>query len=146
MEERKVDSISAVEVFDSRMNPTIKVTLSLAGGEKATAEVPSGASTGEREALEMRDGAVIKDIDAGKRPDLDLAQIERLKKRLGRNDITTKEELYSALKKRIEGKGVLIAIDNVNNIIAPEIKGFDALQQRAIDNKMISLDGTENKS
>ena len=53
---RRIESISAIEIFDSRMNPTVKVTLSLAGGEKATAEVPSGASTGEREALEMRDG------------------------------------------------------------------------------------------
>ena len=94
------------EILDSRGNPTIEVEVTLDSGFVGTAAVPSGASTGENEALELRDGD----------------------------------------KKRYGGKGVLKAVDNVNKVIAPEIIGMDATQQRAIDKAMIELDGTPTKS
>lgn len=98
--------VYAREVLDSRGNPTIEVEVTLESGYTGRAIVPSGASTGEREALELRD-----------------------------ND-----------PKRYKGKGVKKAVDNVNNIIAPKIEGFDALDQIMVDNLLIELDGTENKS
>ena len=99
-------SVFAREVLDSRGNPTVETEVVLESGYAGRAIVPSGASTGEREALELRD-----------------------------NDV-----------KRFKGKGVLKAVENVNNIIAPKIEGFDALEQTYIDNTIIDLDGTENKS
>ncbi|MBR5398696.1 MAG: phosphopyruvate hydratase [Bacteroidales bacterium] len=94
------------EILDSRGNPTIEVEVTLDSGFKGVAAVPSGASTGENEAIELRD----KD------------------------------------PKRYGGKGVLKAVRNVNEIIAPAIIGMDALQQRDIDELMIQLDGTKNKA
>jgi enolase len=98
--------VFAREVLDSRGNPTVEVEVVLESGYMGRAIVPSGASTGEREALELRDG------DA----------------------------------KRYKGKGVLKAVDNVNNIIAPKMEGLDALDQAYIDKLLIAIDGTENKS
>lgn len=98
--------VFAREVLDSRGNPTVEVEVTLESGVMGRAIVPSGASTGEREALELRDG------DA----------------------------------KRYKSKGVQKAVDNVNNSIAPEIEGLDAIDQAYIDNLLIELDGTENKS
>lgn len=98
--------VFAREVLDSRGNPTVEVEVVLESGASGRAIVPSGASTGEREALELRDG------DA----------------------------------KRYKGKGVQKAVHNVNNVIAKKIEGLDALEQAYIDNLMIELDGTENKS
>jgi len=97
--------VYAREVLDSRGNPTVEVEVSLESGGKGRAIVPSGASTGAHEAVELRDGD----------------------------------------KSRYLGKGVVKAVDNVNTIIAPEIIGLDALDQVAIDRKMIALDGTSNK-
>nr|MBI2904406.1 phosphopyruvate hydratase [Chloroflexota bacterium] len=99
-------SVHGREVLDSRGNPTVEVEVTLAGGEWGRAAVPSGASTGVHEALELRDG------DKG----------------------------------RYGGKGVRKAVDNVNAIIAPEVVGADALDQRDIDSLMLELDGTANKS
>lgn len=98
--------VYAREVLDSRGNPTVEVEVSLESGGKGRAIVPSGASTGAYEAVELRDGD----------------------------------------KSRYLGKGVIKAVDNVNSIIAPEIIGLDALDQVAIDRKMIQLDGTPNKA
>jgi len=98
--------VFAREVLDSRGNPTVEVEVILESGSMGRAIVPSGASTGEREALELRDGD----------------------------------------KKRYKGKGVLKAIENVNETIAPKLEGLDALEQAHIDNLMIELDATENKS
>ncbi len=94
------------EILDSRGNPTIEVEVTLDSGFKGVAAVPSGASTGENEAIELRD----KDPN------------------------------------RYGGKGVLKAVKNVNDIIAPKVIGMDALQQREIDELMIKLDGTKNKA
>jgi enolase len=101
-----IEAIHAREILDSRGNPTIEAEVTLVGGEVGRAAVPSGASTGEHEAVELRD-----------------------------ND-----------KKRYGGKGVQKAVHNVNEIIAPEIEDMDALDQAEIDNALISLDGTPNKS
>ncbi len=101
-----IDSLHAREVLDSRGNPTVEVEVLLEGGSSGRALVPSGASTGSREALELRDG------DKG----------------------------------RYGGKGVLNAVANVNDTIAPELEGMDARQQAEIDRLMIELDGTESKS
>src|SRR5215470_11794641 len=101
-----IEGIHAREILDSRGNPTIEVEVLLSGGASGRAGVPSGASTGSREALELRDGD----------------------------------------KKRYGGKGVLLAVDNVNKTIAPELLGMDARQQAEIDGLMIGLDGTESKS
>ncbi|OPY75471.1 MAG: Enolase [Syntrophorhabdus sp. PtaU1.Bin050] len=98
--------VFAREVLDSRGNPTVEVEVVLESGAMGRAIVPSGASTGEREALELRDG------DAA----------------------------------RYKGKGTLKAVENVNASIAPKIEGLDALEQAYIDNIMIELDGTDNKS
>ncbi|CAH2763433.1 phosphopyruvate hydratase [Erysipelothrix amsterdamensis] len=98
--------IYAREVMDSRGNPTIEVEVTTESGAFGRAMVPSGASTGEREALELRDGD----------------------------------------KSRFGGKGVLKAVANVNDIIAEELIGFDVTQQNLIDQAMIELDGTPDKS
>ncbi|MCX7835681.1 MAG: phosphopyruvate hydratase [bacterium] len=98
--------IFAREVLDSRGNPTVEVEVTLEDGTTASAIVPSGASTGTREALELRDG----------------------------DDL------------RYFGKGVLKAVDHVNDEIAPHLIGMDALDQIGIDEMMMELDGTENKS
>ncbi len=101
-----IAGIEAREILDSRGNPTVEVEVWLECGIKAKAAVPSGASTGTYEALELRD----------------------------------KDE------KRFLGKGVLTAVKNVNDVIAPEIIGYDVLDQTLIDNIMCELDGTPNKS
>ena len=98
--------IKAREVLDSRGNPTVEADVTLEGGFFGTACAPSGASTGTREALELRDGD----------------------------------------KSRYLGKGVQKAVANVNDIIKPALLGMDALDQRALDNKMLELDGTDNKA
>lgn len=102
----KIKNIYAREILDSRGNPTVEVDVTLENGIIGRASVPSGASTGSREALELRD-----------------------------ND-----------KNRFMGKGVLKAVNNVNNIIAPAIIGMESTDQHKIDYKMIELDGTKNKS
>lgn len=102
----KIQKIHAREILDSRGNPTVEVELTLENGVMGRASVPSGASTGENEALELRDGD----------------------------------------KKRFGGKGVLKAVDNVNKTIAPALEGDDVLNQRALDMKMLALDGTPTKS
>ncbi len=99
-------NVNALEILDSRGNPTVEVNLILDDGTEARAAVPSGASTGEREATELRDGD----------------------------------------KKRYLGKGVLKAVENVNEVIAKEITGKYFVSQRELDYKMIELDGTPNKS
>src|SRR6267142_1613714 len=101
-----IDEIHAREVLDSRGNPTIEAEVTLIGGEVGRAAVPSGASTGEHEAVELRDDD----------------------------------------SKRFGGKGVLKAVRHVNDVIAPVLKGRDALDQKAIDRVLINLDGTPNKS
>ena len=102
----EITGIHAREILDSRGNPTVEVETELENGTVGRAAVPSGASTGAFEAVELRDGD----------------------------------------KKRYMGKGVLKAVGNVNSIIAPELEGMDALYQREIDQVMLDLDGTENKS
>jgi enolase len=97
--------IYAREILDSRGNPTVEVEVITSEGVVGTAAVPSGASTGEREAVELRDGD----------------------------------------KSRYQGKGVLKAVQNVNEIIAPELEGIDVTEQKLIDEIMIDLDGTKNK-
>lgn len=110
--------IHAREILDSRGNPTIEVEVELEGGSIGRAAVPSGASTGEHEALELRDAAVpAKEFAKGLDP-----------------------------KKRYLGKGVLKAVNNVNDAIAPELIGFDALDQVGVDQAMLDLDGTKTKS
>lgn len=101
-----IEFIEAREILDSRGNPTVEVDVILEDGSMGRAAVPSGASTGVHEAVELRDGD----------------------------------------KNRYMGKGVLKAVDNVNDIIAPELEGMDALDQVAIDRAMIALDGTPNKA
>lgn len=100
-----ITNVYAREVLDSRGNPTVEVEVYLESGAQGRAIVPSGASTGAYEAVELRDGD----------------------------------------KSRYLGKGVLKAVENVNDIIAPELIGLDALDQVGIDNRMIELDGTPNK-
>jgi len=104
--ERTITSIKAIEILDSRGNPTVRVRVSLGSGLTVSASVPSGASTGENEAAEKRDG------DA----------------------------------RRYGGKGVLHAVAVVNDTIAPVIIGMDPTRQAEIDQRMIELDGTPNKS
>ena len=101
-----IEGISALEVLDSRGNPTVEVEVTLADGSWGRAAVPSGASTGVHEALELRDGD----------------------------------------KKRYLGKGVSLAVANVNGVIADELFGWDASEQKAIDTALLALDGTPNKS
>ncbi|MEK4381211.1 phosphopyruvate hydratase [Aeribacillus sp. FSL K6-2848] len=100
-----ITDVYAREVLDSRGNPTVEVEVYTESGAFGRALVPSGASTGEYEAVELRDGD----------------------------------------KERYLGKGVLTAVKNVNEIIAPELLGFDVTEQNAIDQLLIELDGTENK-
>jgi enolase len=102
----KIEAVKAREILDSRGNPTVEVEIHLSGGAQGRAAVPSGASTGEREALELRDGD----------------------------------------KKRFLGKGVRKAVQNVQKIIAPRLKGMEAVDQASLDRIMIEMDGTENKS
>ena len=100
-----IESVFGREILDSRGNPTVEVEVELDGGARGRAAVPSGASTGEREAVELRDGD----------------------------------------KKRYLGKGVLKAVKAVNNELAAELLGEDALDQALVDSLMIELDGTANK-
>ena len=102
----EINEIFAREIIDSRGNPTIEVDVGLKSGALGRAAVPSGASTGSREAIELRDG----------------------------------DDNYFL------GKGVQKAVNNVNDVIAPELIGYDAVDQIFIDNLMIELDGSENKS
>jgi enolase len=102
----KIISIKALEILDSRGNPTISVTLYTESGISASATVPSGASTGEHEAVELRD-----------------------------ND-----------PQRYQGKGVLKAVDHVNTLLSKELKGLNIFEQQHIDHRMLTIDGTENKS
>src|SRR3974377_1174722 len=94
------------QMLDSRGSPTVEADVILESGARGRAAVPSGASTGEHEALELRDGD----------------------------------------KKRYAGKGVLQAVQNVNEVLAPELEGMDASDQRELDNAMIALDGTPTKT
>jgi enolase len=100
-----IENIIARQIFDSRGNPTVEVDVYTENGFLGRAAVPSGASTGTHEAVELRDGD----------------------------------------KSKYMGKGVLTAVDNVNDIIAPELEGFSVFEQNAIDQAMIELDGTTNK-
>mgnify|MGYP000881868161 CR=1 FL=1 len=100
-----IENVHAREILDSRGNPTLEVEILLEDGASARAAVPSGASTGAFEAVELRDGD----------------------------------------KSRYGGKGVEKAVANVNDVIAPEVIGFDAADQRGLDRRMIELDGTPNK-
>ena len=100
-----IEDVYAIEVLDSRGNPTVKATVALSDGTVASAIVPSGASTGKREALELRDGG-----------------------------------------ERYCGKGVLKAVENVNSQIAEAVIGLDAFDQKALDEQMRELDGTDNYS
>ncbi len=100
-----IKSVKSREILDSRGNPTVEATVVLESGKIGVAAVPSGASTGSYEAVELRDGGI-----------------------------------------RMQGKGVLHAVHNINNIINKELKGKNALNQQIIDKIMIDLDGTKNKS
>jgi enolase len=102
----QIRQIQAQEILDSRGNPTVETKITLDNGISASAAVPSGASTGTHEALELRDGD----------------------------------------ENRYLGKGVLKAVANVNNVIAPELIGMDVTNQKALDEKMIELDGTSHKT
>src|SRR4051794_24220443 len=102
----EIVAIRAREILDSRGNPTVEADVILASGAMGRAAVPSGASTGEHEAVELRDGD----------------------------------------KSHYLGKGVLQAVENVESILAPELIGMDAANQRLLDATMISIDGTPNKS
>ena len=102
----EIVAIRAREILDSRGNPTVEADVILESGALGRAAVPSGASTGEHEAVELRDGD----------------------------------------KSHYLGKGVLQAVENVETVIAPELEGFDASNQRLLDQTMIALDGTPNKS
>jgi len=102
----EIELVLAREILDSRGNPTVEADVILESGARGRAAVPSGASTGEHEAVELRDGD----------------------------------------KSRYVGKGVLNAVDNVNELIAPELEGMDASDQRELDTVMLELDGTPNKS
>jgi enolase len=102
----RISGVSALEILDSRGNPTVRVFVSLADGTRVSASVPSGASTGANEAVELRDGD----------------------------------------KARYGGKGVLNAVANVNNVIAPKLIGADPARQAEIDALLIALDGTPNKA
>ena len=102
----EITKLEAIEILDSRGNPTVQVRATLAGGAQGVAKVPSGASTGKKEAVELRDG------DKG----------------------------------RYGGKGVLKAVGHVTGEIQSAVKGMDAANQAQLDQKMIALDGTENKA
>ena len=113
----QIVDIHAREILDSRGNPTLEVDVKLESGAFGRAAVPSGASTGEFEALELRDGAV-----------------------------PGKQLPKGANAKRYGGKGVMKAVDNVNRLIAPALEGFDACDQLTLDTAMLKLDGTDNKA
>ena len=102
----KIESVRAREILDSRGYPTLEATVVLAGGAAGSGAVPSGASTGEHEAIELRDGD----------------------------------------QRRYGGKGVRRAVANVNDVLAPALRGMDAADQAGLDAKLIALDGTENKA
>ena len=119
----EITDIKAREIIDSRGNPTVEVDVVLANGVVGSAAVPSGASTGEREALELRDGKASAE---------QLASLE---------DISS-----SDAQKRFNGKGVLVAVHNVLNPLKDVVLGLDATRQADIDRYMIEADGTENKS
>jgi len=102
----KIEYLHGREILDSRGNPTVAVDIKLDDGTEAFSSVPSGASTGEHEACELRDGNMA----------------------------------------RYQGKGVLNAVKNVNTVIFDNLKGCDVADQRDLDNKLIELDGTDNKS
>lgn len=102
--EKLIENVKAREIFDSRGNPTVEVDVILSNGTLGRAEVPSGASTGEKEAVELRDGG-----------------------------------------SRLQGKGVLKAVENVNGAIADALKGVSPFNQANVDQIMIDLDGTTNK-
>ena len=106
MTNTEIVEVRGRQVLDSRGNPTVEADVTLKDGARGRAAVPSGASTGEHEAVELRDGD----------------------------------------SKRYQGKGVSKAVGNVNGTIAKAVRGMDAADQRALDNKMIELDGTDNKS
>src|SRR5574344_1753620 len=113
-----ITAITAREIIDSRGNPTVEVDVRLACGAFGRAAVPSGASTGEHEALELRDGA---------------APAKSLPKGIDG-------------KKRYLGKGVQSAVNNVKTVIAPVLAGMDACDQITIDRTRLALDGTKTKS
>ena len=102
----KIKSVDALEILDSRGNPTIQVSVKLESGAVGVAKIPSGASTGRHEAVELRDGD----------------------------------------KARYKGKGVLKAVHNVTKLIQGTVKGMDPSHQKSLDEEMIALDGTPNKS
>ncbi|MBR2073475.1 MAG: phosphopyruvate hydratase, partial [Alistipes sp.] len=102
----RIENITAREILDSRGNPTVEVDVMLESGVVGRAAVPSGASTGENEALELRDGD----------------------------------------QSRYGGKGTLQAVQNVEQAIAPALKGYSSLEQRRVDHRMLELDGTKTKS
>ncbi|MFM8930522.1 MAG: phosphopyruvate hydratase, partial [Gemmataceae bacterium] len=102
----QIEVVHAREILDSRGNPTVEVVVTLEDGSLGQAAVPSGASTGAHEAIELRDGD----------------------------------------KKRYLGKGVLKAVENINESIAAEIEGMDALDQVSLDQRLLELDGTHNKA
>ena len=106
MNRTTISNVSAMEILDSRGNPTVRVYVQLSDGTESSASVPSGASTGENEAIELRDGDV----------------------------------------SRYAGKGVMRAVSNVTDIIAPSLIGMDVFEQARIARLMIEMDGTENKS
>ncbi|NLA27111.1 MAG: phosphopyruvate hydratase, partial [Firmicutes bacterium] len=105
MMEERITEIKAREILDSRGNPTLEAEILLQGGWRGWAAVPSGASTGAFEAVELRDGD----------------------------------------EKRYLGRGVLQAVSNVNETIAPALRGLSVLEQRKLDGIMSELDGTPNK-
>ena len=109
-----IESVHAREILDSRGNPTLEVDVELEDGTLGRAAVPSGASTGRHEALELRDG--------------------------------DNDKLDKASRQRYLGKGVLTAVENVNELIAPELMGLDACEQLLIDRVMLELDGTKRKT
>lgn len=113
-----ITDVYAREILDSRGNPTIEVDVELECGVRGRAAVPSGASTGEREAIELRDGDLPANVVPG----------------------------GQAGKSRYGGKGVQKAVENVEEKIAEEVIGFDALDQVGVDKLMIQLDGTPNKN
>jgi len=102
----KIKSVDALEILDSRGNPTIQVSVTLESGAVGVAKIPSGASTGKHEAVELRDGD----------------------------------------KARYKGKGVLKAVHNVTKLIQGTVRGMDPSHQKSLDEEMIALDGTPNKS
>ena len=102
----KIESVRAREILDSRGYPTVEATVVVAGGASGTGAVPSGASTGTHEAIELRDGD----------------------------------------RQRYGGKGVRRAVANVNDVLAPALRGVDAADQAALDARLVGLDGTENKA